>query len=63
VVTFLANNGAALDVKDANDKTPIDAALGRAGGQGRGASAVNFPETAALLEKLMAEKGAGDSSL
>ncbi|MDR2214353.1 MAG: ankyrin repeat domain-containing protein, partial [Nevskiaceae bacterium] len=37
VVTFLANNGAALDVKDANDKTPIDAALGRAGGQGRGA--------------------------
>ncbi len=54
VVQFLAGNGANLEAKDANGKTALDAAMGRAGAQGRGTAPV-FKETGALLEGLMAK--------
>lgn len=58
VVEFLAQNGADLLAKDNRGMTPIDAALGRAGGNGFGGGNYNvLPETAALLERLIAEKG------
>lgn len=57
VVTYLVDNGADLYAVDANGKTVIDAAMGRAGGNGRnGASIIERPETAALLERLMEER-------
>jgi uncharacterized protein len=54
VVRFLVENGAALDAKDARGRTALDYAKGNAGG-GRGQATAN-DETAALLEKLKAEK-------
>ncbi|HUI58075.1 MAG TPA: ankyrin repeat domain-containing protein [Bryobacteraceae bacterium] len=53
-IEFLVANGADLTAKDANGRTPLEAARG-AGGQRGGADA--FPKTVALLEKLMKEKG------
>jgi ankyrin repeat protein len=50
VVSFLAENGAALDAKDARGRTALDYAKGNSGG-GRGQGTAN-PETVALLEKL-----------
>jgi len=54
-VKFLVENGADLTAKDANGRTPLDAAKGVTG-NGRG-SADAFPKTVALLESLMAAKG------
>jgi uncharacterized protein len=54
-VKFLAENGADLQARDANGRTPLDLAKGT-GGAGRG-QAESFPETAALLESLTAAKG------
>jgi len=56
-VKFLAENGADLQAKDADGRTPLDLArgVGRAGV--RGPAPEPFPETAALLESLMAAKG------
>ena len=54
-VEFLAANGADLQAKDANGRTPLDLAKG-VGGGGRGA-AESFPKTVALLESLIAAKG------
>jgi len=51
-VKFLAEHGADLQAKDANGRTPLDVAKG-AGPGGRG-QAESFPETAALLESLIA---------
>jgi len=53
-VEFLVANGADLQAKDANGRTPLDLAKG-AGGGGRGAPEA-FPKTVALLESLMAAK-------
>src|SRR5690348_539840 len=53
-IEFLVANGADLTAKDANGRTPLDAARG-AGGQRGGADA--FPKTVALLESLMKDKG------
>lgn len=54
VVRFLAAHGARLDVKDRNGFTPLDTALGRAGGFGfAGKEGVVHESTAALLRKLM----------
>lgn len=53
-VEFLVEHGADLTAKDANGRTPLDVARG-AGGLRGGADA--FPETVALLEKLMQAKG------
>lgn len=55
VVEFLAKNGATLDVKDRQDRTPLDAAMGLAGGVGfDGNSSVHHESTAALIKKLLA---------
>lgn len=55
VVKFLAANRAPLQVKDAKGLTPVDHALGKAGGQGRGGQGVTvYKDTAALLEQLQA---------
>lgn len=53
VVQFLVQHGAKLDIKDAQGKTVIDAAMGRAGGNSRGGQRIDVhKDTAALLEKL-----------
>jgi ankyrin repeat protein len=57
VVQFLVENGAKLDVKDRNGRTPLDLAMGLAGSAGfDGSAAVPHESTAALLRKLMAAK-------
>jgi ankyrin repeat protein len=56
-VKFLAEHGADLEAKDANGRTALELAKGTSGGRGRG-QADAFPETAALLQSLMAAKGA-----
>jgi hypothetical protein len=55
VVRFLAEHGARLDVKDKQGFTPLDTALGLAGGFGfAGKDSVVHKSTAALLQALMA---------
>jgi ankyrin repeat protein len=56
-VQFLAANGADLAAKDSSGRTAIDLARGVGVAGVRGAAAEPFPKTAALLEKLMTEKG------
>ncbi|PYS42270.1 MAG: hypothetical protein DMG14_04530, partial [Acidobacteria bacterium] len=59
VVQFLAEHGAKLDVKDRQGKTPLDAAMGLAGGVGfDGAASVPHPNTAALIQKLRTHRAA-----
>jgi ankyrin repeat protein len=53
-IEFLVANGADLTAKDANGRTPLEAARG-AGGTRGGADA--YPKTVALLESLMKAKG------
>jgi len=55
VVQFLADHGAKLGVQDKRGKTPLDAAMGLAGGFGFDGSAGEVHEsTAALIRKLLA---------
>ena len=61
-VKFLVENGADLQAKDANGRTPLDLARGVGVAGVRGAAAEPFPKTAALLESLMAAKGIPVSS-
>ena len=56
-VKFLAENGADLQAKDANGRTPLDLAKGVGVAGVRQAAGEPFPETVALLESLMAAKG------
>jgi ankyrin repeat protein len=56
VVQLLADHGANLEHKDSQGNTPLDAAMGRAGMFGRGSGGDAHVETAALLEKLIAER-------
>ena len=56
-VKFLADNGADLQAKDANGRTPLDLAKGVGVPGVRQATRDPFPETAALLESLIAAKG------
>jgi len=53
-IEFLVAHGADLTAKDANGRTPLDAARGAGGNRG-GPDA--FPKTVVLLESLMKEKG------
>ena len=52
VVDYLVSRGAAIDVADAQGLTPVDAALGRAGGHGRGSTVEVYQETADRLSEL-----------
>jgi ankyrin repeat protein len=53
VVQFLVDHHANLNAVDLKGKTPIDSALGRAGGNSRGGQRIDVHEdTAALLKKL-----------
>jgi ankyrin repeat protein len=55
VVKCLASHEARLDAKDARGMTPIDSAMGRAGGHGRGGQSVEVhQDTADLIKQLMA---------
>jgi hypothetical protein len=55
-VAFLAGRGARLDVEDRRGFTPLDMALGLAGGVGfDGTASVPRPSTAALLRTLLPE--------
>ena len=56
-VKFLAENGADIQAKDANGRTPLDLANGVGVPGVRQAVREPFPETVALLESLMAAKG------
>ena len=56
VVQLLADRGADLQHKDNNGNTPLDAAMGRGGQFGRGAGGEQHIETAALIEKLIAQQ-------
>ncbi len=59
VVKFLIDHGADVNVKDAQGKTVIDAAMGRAGGNSRGGQRIDVhKDTAELLAKLGAPAGA-----
>jgi ankyrin repeat protein len=55
-VKFLAENGADLQAKDADGRTPLDLAKGVGRTGVRGPAPEPFPETVALLESLMAAK-------
>src|SRR5947207_8998288 len=53
LVEFLAKNGADLQAKDADGRTPLD--LARGGGGGRGQVPEANKDTVALMEKLVAQ--------
>ena len=56
VVQFLVARGADLHAKDSRGNTPVDSALGKAGGNSRGGARIDVHEdTAALLRKLSAK--------
>jgi uncharacterized protein len=55
-VKFLAENGADLQAKDANGRTPLDLAKGIGVPGVKQAASEGFPETVALIESLMAAK-------
>jgi ankyrin repeat protein len=56
VVDFLVKRGAKIDVAETGGLTPVDAALGRAGGHGRGSTIETFQDTAARLGELCAQQ-------
>ena len=56
VVRYLVERGAKIDVVDAAGLTPIDAAMGRAGGHDRGTSIEVFADTAQLLIDLCVQR-------
>jgi ankyrin repeat protein len=56
LVQFLADHGAKLDAKDRRGFTPIDSAMGRAGGNGFGGNRIDVhADTAALIGKLLGQ--------
>ena len=57
LVEFLANNGADLQAKDADGRTPLDLARGGGGGRGGAPAVEAFPKTVALLQSLISAKG------
>ena len=54
VVEHLVERGARIDAVDAEGRTAVDAALGRAGGHDRGSTILEFEDTARLLRELCA---------
>jgi len=60
VVKYLVANGADIDAKDRKGMTPIDSALGKAGGNSRFGQRIDvYEKTAQLLRDLKAAKAAG----
>jgi uncharacterized protein len=58
VVRFLVDHGADLQAKDNRGLTPVDSAMGKAGGNSRGGQRIDVHEdTAALLKQLIAAAG------
>jgi ankyrin repeat protein len=63
VVRFLVKSGAKVDVKDKRGFTPLDAAMGLAGGVGfDGRSGNPHPSTAAVLRELMEQPSSGTNA-
>ncbi len=57
VVKYLVDHGADLNAKDSRGMTPVDSAMGKAGGNSRGGARIDIhQDTADLLKKLMAAK-------
>jgi ankyrin repeat protein len=56
VVDFLVERGAKIDVAERGGLTPVDAALGKAGGHSRGTTIEVFEDTAARLRELCARQ-------
>ncbi|HYR85768.1 MAG TPA: ankyrin repeat domain-containing protein [Terriglobia bacterium] len=57
VVKYLVDHGADLNAKDNRGMTPVDSAMGKAGGNSRGGARIDIhQDTADLLKKLMAAK-------
>ncbi|HJR71449.1 MAG TPA: ankyrin repeat domain-containing protein, partial [Gammaproteobacteria bacterium] len=56
VVDFLVERGAKIDVAERGGMTPVDAALGKAGGHSRGTTIEVFEDTAARLRDLCARQ-------
>jgi len=57
VVQYLVDRHANLNAKDLKGMTPVDSAMGRAGGNSRGGQRIDVhQDTAALLQKLMAAR-------
>jgi uncharacterized protein len=52
VVDYLVEHGAKIDVAERGGLTPVDAALGKAGGHGRGSTIEVYEDTAARLREL-----------
>src|SRR5205814_10409847 len=52
VAKFLVDRGARIDVADAEGLTPVEAALGKAGGHGRGQTTEVYEDTAEALVAL-----------
>jgi ankyrin repeat protein len=57
VVTFLVGKGADLNAKDNRGNTPVDSALGKAGGNSRGGQRIDVHEDTAALLKQLAARG------
>ncbi len=62
VVDYLVERGAKIDVAERGGLTPIDAAMGRAGGHGRGSTIEVFEDTAARLRELCEQQEGCDLS-
>jgi ankyrin repeat protein len=62
VVDYLVERGAKIGVAERGGLTPVDAALGRAGGHGRGSTIEVFEDTAARLRELCQQQEGCDLS-
>ncbi|MEO8465671.1 MAG: ankyrin repeat domain-containing protein, partial [Gammaproteobacteria bacterium] len=60
VVDYLVTRGAKIDVADRTGLTPVDAAMGRAGGHGRGSTIEVYEKTSAKLTELCKQKSGCD---
>ena len=62
VVDYLVERGAQIDVAERGGLTPVDAALGRAGGHGRGSTIEVYEDTAKRLRELCEQQDDCDLS-
>jgi ankyrin repeat protein len=62
VVDYLVERGAKIDVAERGGLTPVDAAMGRAGGHGRGSTIEVYEDTAARLIELCERQDGCDLS-